>query len=287
MKRLRHLAIAVVIASVVGGCGVSSPGGSGVGGIATAASSPSARPTSTVRPSTAPNAEASRSWPPDLVAQLGCSSGPQAPLPDASGSGPYQNVAEPSIELAFRRFLDVDGSVVGYVPRDGWVMVDGVTGWGRFEHRFDGRTKAIAFFSALPEASDTRWSWTVAACDPSEFDPAVRITGPVVVWTDLAGQRMPLSRVRERGLCGGPPATIAVDGRVFAEGDEVYPPDRLRSTFARHVRLPASAIATPYRHGKRRIWIARDATTAYVGTTANLERWPRLVNDDDSVTDCN
>jgi hypothetical protein len=287
VKRQRLLALGVVAALMVAACGVSSPGDSGVDGIATAATSGSSRPTTAHRPSTAPNAEASPSWPPDLEAQLGCSTGPQDRMPDASGSGPYEAVAEPSIELAFRRFLEIDGSVVGSLPFEGWVTVDGGTGWARFEHRVDGVTKALAYFSAVPEASDTRWSWAVAACDPSEFDPAVRITGPVVVWTDAAGKRMPLSRVRERGLCGGPPATIAVDGRVFAERDGIYPPDRLRSTFARRVRLPANAVATPYRDGKRRIWIAGDATAAYVGTTSKLERWPRLVNDDDSVTDCN
>jgi hypothetical protein len=226
------------------------------------------------------------SWPPDLAARLQCTAAVQAPTPDASGSGPYQNVAEPTIELAFDRFLRVDGQTIGYLPLAGWSKRDGGTGWGRFEHIVAGRTKAIALFAALPEGPDTRWSWAVAACDPSEFDPGVAITGHVVIWTDGTGARVPTARVLERGLCGVPAVTISVDGRVFADSASTYG-ERMMTTYAAHVPLPADAKATPYRNGERRIWLAADAKAAYVGTPTDVARWPRLLNDDDSVTDCN
>jgi hypothetical protein len=222
----------------------------------------------------------------DLAARLDCSNGVQTSTPDANGSGPYENVAEPTIERAFDRFLRVQGWVLGFLPLSGWTKPEGGTGWGRFEHVVGSRTKAVAFFASVPDGVETRWSWAVAACDPSEFAAGVAITGHVVIWTDSKGRRVSTARVLERGLCGAPAASISVDGRVFAENGATYP-DRMLTTFAAHTRLPSDARPTPYVNGDRRIWLAADGKAAYVGKPTDVARWPRLVNDDDSVTDCN
>lgn len=250
-----------------------------------------APPASPPRPpatsTTAPTRRPAQTPPVGLASRLDCAIGAQPAGPNAFGNGQYEGAAEPTLELAFERFLELDGPIVGYLPLNGWTTAERGTDWATFVHRVDGGTKAIAFLRATSDGSAADWSWAVAACDPAEFDPAVGVTGGITTWTDAAGRRVPFRQVGEGGVCAGTRTTLHVDGRVFALDARSYTADRVLGTYAADVRVPRTAKPTPYRNGDRRIWIGDREDAAYVGTTSHAARLPRLVNDDESVTDCN
>jgi hypothetical protein len=184
----------------------------------------------------------------------------------------------------------VDGGVVAFLPSTQWTKAEGGDERARFDHVVGGVAKASVLFSAAPEGSDTRWSWHAAACDPAEFAPGIQITGGVVVWTDASGQRVPTTEVLERDLCGNPdgPTILRVSGiGGFARDPAGAFKGRLLVPFESGVGVPSTAARTPYSEGARQLWIGRDGKAAYVGSAASAERWPRLKNDDASVTDCN
>jgi hypothetical protein len=241
-------------------------------------------------PSVVPSvAAAGPLWPSGLAPVVSCQA--QQPAgPDATGSAPYENVAEASIDAAFARWLKVDGDVVAFLPTAHWTRADGAEQWARFDHLVNGVPKASVLFSAAPEGSDTRWSWQLAACDPAEFAPGVDVTGGVVVWADASGQRVPTTTILERAVCGNPsgPTILRVSARgVFARDPAGVFTGRLLVPFTTGVAVPADASRTAYTEGGRQLWIAHDGKSAYVGSAGSAERWPRLNNDDASVTDCN
>jgi hypothetical protein len=221
---------------------------------------------------------------------VSCRLGEQERGPDATGSAPYENVAEPSIDAAFTHWLQVDGRVVAFLPLQNWTKASGDDGWARFDYVVNGSPKASVLFAAVPEGSATRWSWNAAACDPAEFAPTVRITGGVVVWSDASGRRVPTSKVLERNICGNPngPTTLTLAGvGVFTRDPGDRFEGRLLVPFATDIAVPSDATTTEYQEGGHQLWIAHDRKAAYVGSRESADRWPRVKNDDASVVDCN
>lgn len=278
------------VALLFAGCAIA-PGGSPSSAASPEAPSLAASTAPVTTPTASPTPSPGVLWPVDRSPAVTCAVSRQIPTQDASGSWPYPGVAEATLDAAFGRFLAVDGSVIGYVPLDDWSKVAGSGQWGHFDYLVDGVPKASALFSAVPEASDTRWSWDVAACDPAEYAPGVQVSGGLVVWSTASGDRVPAARLLERPICGSPtgPRTLRLTGvGVFAGADpDLTFSGRLLTSYAADVRVPPTATATGYTSNGRGLWVAVDSNAVFLGTVEHAERWPRLGHDDDSVTDCN
>jgi hypothetical protein len=269
---------------LIGGCAV----GTSVADPSLASPAPSAPP-SIVEASPSPATDPE--WSTALADQLDCD-GPVSSL--GAGADPTEVSGVPlaaSAAEALPAFLEGEATFYGFLPLDGWEVLESTDEWVLAGHVADGGRRALAtFHDGGPDAPDPplRWSvWQVAACDPSEFAADVPISIGLTRWTDVSGEFVPTTTVREADLCA-PMRRLRVDGREFVrDPDGRFGPDRLVGTFAADVELPADATDTPYRDGERRLWIAADVNAAYVGTVDSLERWPRAVDDDATVIDCN
>ena len=138
---------------------------------------------------------------------------------------------------------------VAVVVSDGVTDWDGNTGWGV-----------------------TSW----AACDPSEFAPAVSDALGVEVWEDADGDRVPITTIQSyRGAehCGWQHLMFLETGGVtYVNGTADGLRPMLRSTYAADATLPRVATDSGYRRDGRELWVTEDA--AYLVSAERTERWP-------------
>jgi hypothetical protein len=274
---MRRCLSALAIAVLIAGCSMASP-------------TPSTSPAPSLAEAS-PSPAADPEWSTALAEQLDCV-GPTSGL--GAGSDPTEVNGAPVAASAgdvLPEFLASEATFYGFLPLGGWEVLESTDRWVLAGHVVDGRRKALAtFHDEGPDAvhPPLPWAlWQVAACDPSEFAIDVPIGIGLTRWTDAAGEFVPTTTVREADLCA-PMRRLRVDGREFVRDPEGrFGPDRLLGTFAADVEMPADATETPYRDGERRLWIAADENAAYVGAVGSLERWPRAVDDNATVTDCN
>lgn len=204
--------------------------------------------------------------------------------PQNGGGGAHGDTPEQALEV----FVAGEARFYGFMPLDGWVVVDRTAHWALAAHLVEGRPRALASFSDAPsdDAQLGAWAqWQVAACDASEFAADAPLSLDAIIWSDDQG-RVPTTRVLEAAGCSW--RRLEVDGRAFVRDERgSFDQDRLLDTFGAAMPVPGDAEPTPYHEGERRIWFAADGRSAYVGTGDRAERWPRAVDDDTTVTDCN
>ena len=138
--------------------------------------------------------------------------------------------------------------------------------------------------STSPDATPTRSPSMTPTPTPARL-------GEVRVWTDRNGAIVPTSVVGERADCYQG-TRLAVEGRLYVWDPHdgyylAYDPSTLEGTFETLVTLPAGAIDTGYREGARRLYLADDGSAAYVATDDGVQRWPHVLGDIVSRTDCN
>jgi hypothetical protein len=154
-----------------------------------------------------------------------------------------------------------------------------------------GRAKAAVIVHDGPAAEGTGgdgWyveSWAV--CDVVEL-PADFVEGlGHEIWTDADGRIVPTRRLEVRHgpeHCDMQRMTFLSLGSDEQAPTYVRQPDRyfrnhyLAEPYDAHTRLPDDAVATGFRHGDDRLWLAADRSRAFVGATpGDVELWPREV----------
>jgi len=154
----------------------------------------------------------------------------------------------------------------------------------------DGRTRqAAVVHRGRSVTGSTGWyveTW--ARCDWAELPPAWAQEQGTEVWSDAAGHRVPTSRVQSSAgpaHCGWQDMTfLGLDGGDLDGGqtyvehpDPAYYPDYFTVAYRRDADLPADAVDTGYERGGRHLWLAPDASRAFVGTRSSVAVWPRTV----------
>ncbi len=158
---------------------------------------------------------------------------------------------------------------------------------GRVLYSFDvdGRTK-IAVVVAKDQPHRPGWGpETSASCDPAEFPPSFTDSRPYDIWTDEDGSRVPVSEVSSSAgsaHCDWQKAHFLEMGRdadrkLYArDPDGVLPPEMLASGYDGSVTMPGDARNTGYRLDDWQLWLAADASKAYVRTPKGVEAWPAV-----------
>lgn len=127
-------------------------------------------------------------------------------------------------------------------------------------------------------------SW--ARCDLADFPDAVSEAYGVQVWSDLDGDRVPITTVRSSSgpeHCGWQDMTfLDLDGGALGAAGETFvdrPSADLAEYFGAeaeaHLPLPADAVDTGYHRSDDHLWLAPDHAVAYVGTAEDVAAWPR------------
>jgi hypothetical protein len=163
-----------------------------------------------------------------------------------------------------------------------------------FSYDVEGQTKAS--FIAADGIDDwkhhTGWgieAW--AQCDPAEFPADFTDHLDLRVWTDAAGDRVPVTQIisfQGAEHCDWQDITFLRLGEdpagVNRDRVEEYLRDthgklaeHLNGEFSDHGRLPGGARDTGWRHDGRELWLVPDKSAAYlvsVDNPSDVERWP-------------
>ncbi|MFF3201233.1 hypothetical protein [Streptomyces sp. NPDC002962] len=152
-----------------------------------------------------------------------------------------------------------------------------------FSYDVAGRTK-IAVVVARDQEERPGWGpETNASCDPAELPASVTDSGDEEIWTDRHGGRVAtttLSSYPGAEHCGWQTAHFLGMGRgadhrqYVRDPDGVIEEELLTSPYDGDAAVPADAHDTGYRYGDWRLWLADDASTAYVRTSDGVEAWP-------------
>jgi hypothetical protein len=123
-------------------------------------------------------------------------------------------------------------------------------------------------------------SW--AHCDYSELPRAFTDSIGLQIWTDSTGQAVPTKAIES---WVGPEHCDWQSMIFLTLGKTTYvrnPQPALAEYFADpydpHAELPDDAIDTGYDRDGGHLWLAPDKKVAYVGTTDDIEVWPRTVD---------
>jgi len=124
-------------------------------------------------------------------------------------------------------------------------------------------------------------SW--ARCDAAELPRSWTEDQGLLVWVDAAtGEPVPTSEVESyRG-----PEHCSWESMTFLQvGRDLYvrePVAELRRAFDEpyraHADLPADAVDTGFERGDEHLWLSADRARAFVGTTSDVELWPRATD---------
>lgn len=193
-------------------------------------------------------------------------------------------------ERALRNYFEEEGVSWG-MPADGYRVERRDGDRVLFSYDVGGHTKAavIAADHVRDWRKHTGWgveSW--AQCDPAEFPAEFTDHLELSVWTDAAGNRVPVTKVTSwRGpehcdwqditfLEIGSEATQPTDEEYLRDTSGVLA-DFLDGAYDAHAVLPARATDTGWRHGGRELWLVPDRSAAYLVSTddpTDVERWP-------------
>ncbi|MFE7929724.1 hypothetical protein ACFU6S_13440 [Streptomyces sp. NPDC057456] len=152
-----------------------------------------------------------------------------------------------------------------------------------YSYDVDGRTK-VAVVVARDQEERPGWGpETHASCDPAELPASVTDAGDEEIWTDEHGERVAtttLSSYPGAEHCDWQTAHFLGTGRGENHRQYVRDPDGvieeslLTSPYDGDAVMPADARDTGYRYGDWRLWLTKDASTAYVRTSDGVEAWP-------------
>ncbi|CAN5386416.1 hypothetical protein BH09ACT10_BH09ACT10_05350 [soil metagenome] len=206
------------------------------------------------------------------------------------GGADYESSGETvtnSAEAAMTDYLE-DGVASRGLAETGYVVERSDPNRVLYSYDVDGRTK-IAFIVANDIediGGTTGWGIeTWAQCDPAELPADIADSGPLDVWTDPAGNRVPVSTISSHGgaaHCGWEDLTFVTLGDYESDVSYWRDPsgelaDYLRTTFDGSTRLPAGATNTTYRFNGRELWLSPKRDAAYsvsVDDVDDVERWP-------------
>ncbi len=127
--------------------------------------------------------------------------------------------------------------------------------------------------------SDEADGWraeTFATCDPAEYDPSR--DGPVGVWTDREGQRVPTSTIMSlQGAehCGWESVTyLLFEDRQYIGDPEGVMDVPFAAPFSADTQLPSDAEDTGYQRAGSRLYLSADSIVAYLVSDDHVEAWP-------------
>jgi hypothetical protein len=125
-------------------------------------------------------------------------------------------------------------------------------------------------------------SW--ARCDFAELPRSFTDSLGLQIWTDAAGNPMPTTKIESwKGPehCDWQAMTFLYldqdETTTFVRAPQPGLEEYFAEPFVEHAELPADAEDTGYRRDGHRLWISSDRQRAYVGTTDDVEVWPRTV----------
>ena len=207
------------------------------------------------------------------------------------GSGDYDSGLEStqgSAQGALEDFFEQEP--LAAAPTTGYRVEREDGGRVLFSYDVAGRTKVAIIAADHVRDFQHRTGWGVetwAQCDPAELPAAVTDHLGLQVWTDDAGRRAPIGRIRSfqgaehcdwqdivflvlAGRAGERHYVRDVSGRLG---------DVLATTYAAGVAVPPSATDTGFTRDGTRLWLAHDRTAAYLvrgGDVSRAERWPAM-----------
>jgi hypothetical protein len=252
------------------------------------------QPIASSEPSTEPTGEPSEpaitpapapAWAGNAASALECLGSPRVrvglgPADTGSGEDPDQAL---SIALSSIRSFDPG------LPDGGYLAAADDPAARLYVRRSGGRiVAAIAIVTAHPGSTREWVIGSVAACEPSEFDPSVT-TGqyPFGIWVDAVGNEVPSSLLRASEDCYGG-TQIHFDGRLYVRiPNGGVDESQLEVTWRADMTLPATAIDTGYRSGDLRLFQAASGKALYVANGDRAERLPHVIGDEVIRTDCN
>ena len=246
-----------------------------------AASMPSPVPASTV--ASGPTIAPAPAWAADLLGQLQCDRPPQS-IGGETGEVGGETGSQVSPEAALVAFTAA--TFFTSVPARGYERAALDRHWARFEHRVDGRIKAIVILTdAGPGPKPGGWTVVgLRACDPAEFAPAAGITGALsTVWLDGNDRRVNttvLSEIVGPEHCGWESTIwLRLDGALFIRDPRGVLRANTVGAYEAHATQPRTARSTGYPDAGRIIWrVPTDADSIYVVSTGGVERWPRATD---------
>ena len=177
------------------------------------------------------------------------------------------------------------------VPRTGLVSTIVVDGADLFVYRVDGRGRVRAAVAVVRRQLGPDPVWvvgSVASCDPAEFD-AMTTSGANAfgIWSDAAGQPVKPSILSATPDCYRG-TQVRYQGRLYVRSPYGgVDPSQTDTTWAANVAIPRTAIATPYRSGDQRLFLAADGRAIYVVVGTLAERLPHVRGEEVLRTDCN
>ena len=120
-------------------------------------------------------------------------------------------------------------------------------------------------------------SWAV--CDYAELPGSFTDSLGLQVWTDATGAPAPTSDIESwvgPEHCNWQSMTfLDLDGAVYVRNPQPDLADYFAEPYEPHAQLPASAVDTGFRRGDEHLWLSADEQRAFVGTTSDVEVWPR------------
>ena len=177
-----------------------------------------------------------------------------------------------------------------YPPHDGYRVERRDGGRVLFSYDVEGRTKVALVAADDVRDWDGRTGWGIEAwaqCDPAELPDGAHGAFTLQVWTDAAGNRVPVTTIRSfRGPahCDWQDITFVELGPESASVREEYlrdPQGELASwettTFEAGAMLPPGAVDSGYRRDGRALWRVPDRRAAYLvdlDDPTDVERWP-------------
>ncbi len=209
---------------------------------------------------------------------------------DGNFDGSVSLAAADSAAEALEGFLE-ETELDGQLPAAGYRLEREDAGRALLSYDVADRTK-VAFIAAQEGTGDGKgWrieSW--AECDPAELPAEVTDDLGIEVWTDAAGRRVPVTKVRSsqgQEHCEWQDITFLTLGGAGTRTQQFLggspdaiaelEPDALRTTYEANAELPADATDTGLRHDGRELWLAPSGEAAYLVNqqdAGDVERWP-------------
>lgn len=122
-------------------------------------------------------------------------------------------------------------------------------------------------------------SWAV--CDYSELPRSFTDSIGLQVWTDADGTPVPTTTIESwtgPEHCDWQSMTFLYLGKgQYVRDPQPDLADYFAEPYDEHAELPADAVDTGFERDGDHLWLSPDGQRAYVGTTGDVELWPRAV----------
>jgi hypothetical protein len=122
-------------------------------------------------------------------------------------------------------------------------------------------------------------SW--ASCDYSEFPRSATDPIGLQIWTDSAGVPAPTTTIESwRGPehCDWQSMTFLDLGKaVYVRDPQPDLAEYFADPYRPHTDLPSTAVDTGFQRDGQRLWLSQDKQLAFVGTSSDVEAWPRTI----------